>query len=206
MPSINDLKGKVFGMWTVVQFDRVTKQGAYWICRCECGNHKSIVGKKLPERATRRKCYCRNKEHGMKGTQVYNSWAHMIQRCTNKRNPDFVHYGARGITVCSAWRSFTAFLADVGTPPGPNFSLGRVDNNAGYTPENCRWETVDQQRRNTRRNRILSYKGKTQCLAEWARDLGVDHKTLSSCIKYGMPVHRVLNPRTWPNAVGRTHY
>jgi hypothetical protein len=75
----------------------------------------------------------------------------MKTRCTNPNRPDWKNYGGRGIAVCDRWaNSFEAFLADMGRKPSCEFTLDRIDNDAGYSPENCRWATWDQQSRNKR--------------------------------------------------------
>ena len=95
--------------------------------------------------------------HGMYGTRVYRTWNMMIQRCHNERNPNFKHYGGRGIVVCDQWRkSFAAFYADVGDRPEGK-SLDRIDNDRGYEPGNCRWATQAEQRRNTRTTKLEAH-------------------------------------------------
>jgi hypothetical protein len=74
----------------------------------------------------------------------------MIQRGTNPKNRDWKNYGGRGITVCSRWLQFSNFLADMGRRPSPNLSLERVNNDLGYSAENCKWATRKEQRANQR--------------------------------------------------------
>jgi hypothetical protein len=73
----------------------------------------------------------------------------MRQRCLNPKNSNYADYGGRGITVCERWLNFTNFLADMGVRP-EGLTLGRRDNNRGYSPDNCGWETYTEQNRNTR--------------------------------------------------------
>lgn len=91
--------------------------------------------------------------HGDSGTPEHNAWLSMINRCRDLKNEV---YGGRGIRVCDRWEprhggSYQNFLADMGRRPSVKHSLDRRDNDAGYTPTNCRWATAEEQARNTRR-------------------------------------------------------
>lgn len=88
----------------------------------------------------------------------YNSWRAMKGRCLNPKYKKWPSYGGRGITVCERWQhSFADFLLDMGTKPGPEYSLGRINNDGNYEPSNCRWETPKEQANNQRprRKRII---------------------------------------------------
>jgi NUMOD3 motif len=108
----------------------------------------------------RRTARARKHGHARKGktSLEYNSWAAMIQRCTNPKTKNWASYGGRGITICDRWRtSSEAFLADMGPKPSPKHSLDRWPDNAGnYEPGNCRWATGTEQRLNQRPRAPLS--------------------------------------------------
>lgn len=131
--------------------------------------------------------------HGQSRTKVHRCWQSMQQRCHNASNHNFARYGGRGIKVCDRWRkSFEAFLEDMGYPPSPIHSLGRVDNNGNYEPSNCRWETPVQQSQNTRATRLLTHDGKTMCAAKWARETGINIITLHKRLRIGWSVSDAL--------------
>ena len=79
----------------------------------------------------------------------------MVRRCTCETSRDFPDYGGRGITVHEEWRKdFYAFYKwswDHGYDT--TLSLDRIDNDAGYCPDNCRWASDLEQRLNTRQYR-----------------------------------------------------
>jgi hypothetical protein len=102
----------------------------------------------------------------------------MRNRCYSPKNPSFAHYGGRGIEVCQQWRDdFDQFVADMGQAPEGR-SLDRIDNDLGYSPENCRWATIKEQLNNQRRNHRITHDGQTQTLAQWADQLGIRVDTL----------------------------
>lgn len=89
-------------------------------------------------------------KHGMQKTSEYNTWTHIKDRCHNTKNSRYKDYGGRGITVCEEWRKiFKSFYEDMGDRP-EGMSLDRIDNNKGYSKENCRWATTHQQNINQR--------------------------------------------------------
>ena len=114
-------------------------------------------------------------------TPEYVVWAGIIQRCTDPGCGSYQRYGGRGITVCDRWRnSFENFLADMGPRPGLEYSIDRINNGGNYEPGNCRWATREEQRSNTRRNRVIEWNGVRRTLAQWERSLGMRRGTLQA--------------------------
>lgn len=106
----------------------------------------------------------------------------MKRRCNDPNNKEYKNYGARGIKVCKKWNKFKNFLKDMGEPPSSKHKIDRIDNNKGYYKSNCRWATQREQARNTRRNRLLTFKNKTQLMIEWSEEMNIQYKVLSDRI------------------------
>jgi hypothetical protein len=93
----------------------------------------------------------KRKHHGMTGTLTYQSWRAMIQRTKDDPNSrTFRHYYGRGIIVCDRWRDFRNFFQDMGNRPTRQHTIGRKDNDKGYHPENCEWQTKRKQQNERR--------------------------------------------------------
>ena len=129
--------------------------------------------------------------HGLTGLPVYSSWAAMHRRCNNPSDANYQHYGGRGIAICERWNSIHAFLEDMGHPPADH-SIGRIDNDGNYEPTNCRWETQEQQNENTRRNRYVTWQGRSMTIKAWAKELDIDPRRIPDRLRRGWSVERTM--------------
>lgn len=112
----------------------------------------------------------------------YRTWAGMLTRCRNPNEPCFKYYGGKGIKVCERWLVFENFAADMGEKK-PGQTIGRIDNNKDYCPENCRWEDMTSQARNKSNNKIITFNGEIKTLAEWSEQTGIGYSTILHRIK-----------------------
>jgi hypothetical protein len=208
MPRGDDLTNRKYGRLTVAACLNGVKSnggGRTWICHCECGNTVQASTGSLNSGNTR-SCGCLRTDmfttHGMAGTPEYVAWSDMKHRCFNPSNPEYRHYGGRGISVCQRWRdSFQNFFNDMGLRPSETHSLDRYPNNDGdYEPGNCRWASKSEQSSNTRRNVYHNYGGEIATIAELATKHGINEPVLRNRLFRGMPIDDAVNvpviPRT----------
>ena len=106
----------------------------------------------------------------------------------------------RGISVCSRWDDFSKFLSDMGEKPTPKHTLDRINNDGGYCPENCRWATRSEQRKNSRSATYYTINGESKCLTDWCGIYGMNKNT----VKRRMTVHNlpILSALTIPRQTG----
>jgi hypothetical protein len=197
-----DITGQRFGRLVALR-DAGSRRGSrLWECRCDCGSLFLATGKAMKSGNTL-SCGClvkdavvaRNKAsatHGMTGSPEFITWDSMKQRCLNPKHKSFPEYGGRGISVCPEWlSSFQQFYADMGPRP-KGMTLERNDTNGNYEKGNCRWATPVEQGNNRRTNVSLTFSGKTQTVAEWARELGIGPKTLANRLKQNWTLEEAL--------------
>ncbi|MBU3186544.1 hypothetical protein [Clostridium estertheticum] len=187
-----DLSGKYFGRWKVLE--ETEKQGEHraWICECQCSNKtvRSVLGINLKSGKTK-SCGCLNKEitttHGKSGDRLYTIYNGMKARCNNKLNRDYHNYGARGIKVYSEWlENFMNFYNwAINNGYQENLTIERIDVNGGYNPDNCTWITIQDQQLNKRKTFEIEYKGVAKTLSDWSRELNLGYKTLEYRYKKG---------------------
>lgn len=209
-----DLKpGLKIGRWTLLKRGpQSSVKTSQWFCKCECGKEGLVKAASLKgELSLSCGCYHRERviaactKHNKVWSREYRSYWGMKQRCYQKSSAKHCDHQARGIKICSYWlESFENFYADMGPMPSPKHSIDRIDNDGGYwcghceeckthnRPANCRWATQSQQSANTRRTRIITFNGRSMCLTDWAREIGLSGSALSERLRYGWSIEDAL--------------
>lgn len=206
-----DLTNKRFGRLTAIKYHHSDKYGhRYWLCKCDCGNEVIVFTGNLGRHSHSCGCLAReliskaNAKHLSSKTRLYPIWSSMKQRCLRKTHCAYKNYGGRGIKVCDEWlgehgfENFKQWAFENGykeetLPNNLNkWTIDRIDNNGNYCPENCRWITAEEQQKNTRNNKYLTFNNKTQILADWAREIGIRIDTLWYRLNSGWTVEKAL--------------
>lgn len=190
--NFKDLTGQRFGRLTVIKFVFKDKNSCkYYLCVCRCGNETSVSGGNLKNGHTK-SCGClkiemslqRFKTHGLSKTNFYRKYHHAKNRCLNKNVKNYNDYGGRGIKFL--WKSFEKFKKDM----YPSYlrhckkfgiketTLERKNVNGNYCKENCCFATKKIQANNKRNNNFITYNGKRQTTAQWAKELNINYKLL----------------------------
>ena len=168
-------------------------------CSCEAATEKAVRLSSLRNGQTT-SCGClqkaatraANTSHGLRQHSTYRAWRAMLTRCTNPNHESYLNYGGRGITVCDRWKKFENFYADMQPTYEEGLTLDRKDSSQGYNPENCKWATWTEQARNRRSNINVTFSGKTQCLADWCKELNLNYKTIQTRISRGKTPEQAL--------------
>lgn len=154
------------------------------MCRCDCGTVKPVITRNLVGGFTQ-SCGCICKEgthttHGGKHTRLYRIWGAMKTRCNNPNASHYHRYGGRGITVCAEWSDDFAAFRDWAMANGyqDDLTIDRIDNDKGYSPDNCRWTSQAEQGSNKQRSNHLTVNGETHTITEWSRRTGIPQSTI----------------------------
>lgn len=204
-----DHTGKRFGNLVAISYSHSKNGRTYWLCQCDCGNKKTInIGSVVLGHTLSCGCYgteMRKKfatTHGKKHTKLYKIW----EGIKDRTNPNHINcqynYRKLNIKMCDEWRNdFMSFYnwaiangyKEEKLPNGRNkYEIDRINTYGNYEPNNCRWITQKEQLNNQTTNKLVTYKGKTQTLAQWKDELGFNYSAVQQRLKRGWDVERAF--------------
>jgi hypothetical protein len=203
MSRLIDLTGQKFGRLKVIGRAENAKNGkARWICQCKCGEITISTGVDL-RRGHTNSCKCMrierikkaNTTHGDTDTRIYNIWKCIKARTINPNASTYSDYGGRGISICKEWENdfqkFKKWALENGY--SDDLTIDRINNEEGYSPNNCRWVNKKVQGNNKRNNHTITYNGETKTLTEWAEHIGISRGGLKERLnKLGWSIEKAL--------------
>jgi hypothetical protein len=194
--------------------------GKVWFLVCECGAFVRRPARDI--RASVNRGYmpsclqCKshvsalngqaNRTHGfsLSEKKLYDVHRQMIKRCNNTSCKDYRNYGARGIVVCSDWLDIAEFILWAkGSGYREGLTIERVDNNGGYSPDNCMWIPNNRQALNTRKVLRLHFNGSVLALSDVAKAQAIAPNTIKTRLRLGWSAEEAI---TVPPVVGRNQY
>lgn len=216
MGKFKDLTGQQFGRLVVIHLedDYVSPSGyrkKRWMCHCDCGKDVIVWAGNLISGHTQ-SCGCQhlekiasgNTKHGIRYSRIYSIWCGIIARCENPKSEYYDKYGGRGIKICEDWRNnpLAFYEWSVANGYSDDLSIDRKDNDGNYEPSNCRWSNRIEQANNTSRNHYITYGNKTLTISQWAREIGLNSKTIADRLALGWEAELAL---TTPIKVGNRY-
>jgi hypothetical protein len=204
------LVGQKFGHLTVVAAEGSDGHHTLWKVRCDCGTLAVKVGTDIKKNARfcshgcplfRATMSLGRSIHSMSRHPAFAVWRSMLARCGNPNHRAFKNYGGRGIHVCPQWQTFVGFWNDMGVGYEPGLSIDRIDNDAGYSKENCRWTTPKTQCRNKRNNVVIPTPLGRMTVAEASDRFGIGRSTIFYRISRGWPGSQILKAPKFNNRI-----
>lgn len=216
MSKMVDMTGKKYGRLTGIRPCGRNEAGRLlWLFKCDCGN-EHLADARCVRKGVISSCGCLRSEicsergrkyilraqqacvtHGQSSRRIWRIYNAMLNRCYNERNSSFGDYGARGITVCNEWRNNLFAFIEWAYANGytDELTIDRIENDKGYSPDNCRWVTRAVQNCNTRQNILITIGDETKTKTEWARAVGVSIDTINRRLAQGwLPSEAVTTP------------
>ena len=195
--NYQDLTGKTYGDLTVIKrIENPTGDAPRWQCICSCGNitYRNTSAILKGSSCGCKRIYHKTITHGLSKMRLYHTYSHMIDRCHNPKAKSYKNYGGRGIVVCDEWKKdFTKFYEwSMANGYSETLTIDRIDNEKGYSPENCRWVNSVIQSNNRRNNRYVTYNGITKTVSDWSRESGIKAGTIISRLNKGWSIEDAL--------------
>jgi len=186
--------GQKFSNLTVLSIMPSRGHGKICYCSCDCGKTTEVTMRVLISGHTK-SCGCRRTKHGFSHKErLYETWKNMRRRCNDPTNKRWKNYGGRGISICPEWENYSTFREwALSNGYSEDLTIDRIDNNADYSPENCRWTDCKTQANNTSRNRYFEYQGKRYTMSELAEKFGLTYSAFQHRVERGWSLDKIAN-------------
>ena len=197
---VKDISNQKFNRMTAVKFLGKNKHNHnVWLFRCECGTFKACEEYSVRSGRTK-SCGCFNYEnlksgnnrrkHGKHETRLYRIWKGIHARCDHPIGKSQCY---KNVFYCDEWKDFEPFYEwSMSHGYQDNLSIDRIDNDKGYSPDNCRWVTMKQQADNRRTSRFVTFNGRTQTVTDWMQEFGFTQASFYRWVDEGLTDEQVI--------------
>ena len=168
MAKAIDLIGYENRYFKVLQLLGTRKKRRWWKCQCKCGKIVELPTYEIRTEHTK-SCGCsQRKNYFKKGNDIWKKaplkhglargklkhplyflWLRIKRRCYRATKHDFPYYQGKGITICNEWlnnvHNFFNWAIKNGWQKG--LSIDRIDPTGNYEPKNCRFITMNENRK-----------------------------------------------------------
>lgn len=207
--QVIDIAGEKYGRLSVLSFSEIRKHVAYWNVRCDCGK-ELVVSSNALRTGNTKSCGCWLKDHptrlkhGKRYTRLNRVYKGMKERCYSPNHKKYSFYGGQGIGICREWLGENGFQnfydwaysngykEDIASNGVNRITLDRIDGTKDYSPENCRWVTMEEQQNNRKDNHVLTYNEDTLSVSRMARKYGLNPSVLEGRIRLGWDIEKAL--------------
>ena len=177
MKVVNEI-GNKYGKLTVLSRADSLNGRAMWKCLCECGTETNVRGTHLRQ-GNIKSCGCLvSTINGLSNHRLYNTYTHMVDRCTNTSNKDYPYYGGKGIKVL--FTSLIDFIDKMYPSYVEGYTIDRIDSNKDYEYSNCRWASSIEQNSNKSNNKYITIGNSRLTVAEASRRFNIKQRTLNA--------------------------
>ena len=188
MEEIKDMTPKLIGeTWRKYPTETSKQKATYGLFECQYCKKEFECQVSNVKSGDTRSCGCQrkgiNKTHGLKSNKFYMKWKSILSRCNNPQNASYINYGGRGITVCNEWLSLQNFIIWCEQTYIEGMTLDRINNDGGYSPDNCRWadrltQTLNQRKmKHNKSGYVGVYKYKKY--NKWIAKVGSNNKVIN---------------------------
>lgn len=195
-------------------------------CVCDCGNKVVTHGSNL-EKSRQLTCgrNCEHhmdkvKTHGLSKDRLFRIWKGMKRRCYDLKDQHYYLYGGRGIDICEEWRDDVFAFREWALSNGysDNLTIDRIDSDKGYSPDNCRWATVEEQNNHLQprwtfkpkqkyvKKKVVTWEinGVKKSINEWCEEYGLSRSVVTYRVNVkGMSPYEALTIPLAPQGRGR---
>ena len=156
-----NIVGQKYNRLTIIGEAYRKNNRTFVTAKCDCGKTIDCNLYKIQSNHTQG-CGCikeKKRTHNLSKHPLYRIWEAMKYRCNNSNASNYLNYGGRGIRVCENWSKDFVNFYDWAMQNNWNkdLEIDRIQNDLGYSENNCRLVSAKDNARNRRNIKYVSF-------------------------------------------------